>query len=152
MAVENKERKVPLQKCYICDKEFDRFSLEEHFFTFHNSEATEEESMKKQIHTIQEGHKDDIPNPKCESCGKLFSAAGKLKRHIYTVHEGHKDHKCESCGKSFSQAHNLKKHIQTIHKGHKDYKCESCSKSFFQAQALKKHTLSHRVHEGHKVK
>ena len=88
MADENGERKVTLPKCYICDKEFDQFSLEEHYFTFHNDEATEE-SMKTQNHTI---YKDHIH--KCKSCGKSFSQAGKLKRHIHTIHEGHKDHKC----------------------------------------------------------
>ena len=65
MASKKEEIEVPpLPKCYICDKEFDQFSLEEHYFTFHNDEATEE-SMKKQNHTI---HKDHIH--KCKSCGK----------------------------------------------------------------------------------
>ena len=72
MADEKQERKVPLHNCYICDKEFDKFSLEEHFFTFHNNKVTEE-NIKKQIQTIN----------KCESCGKSFSNAGYLKRHIH---------------------------------------------------------------------
>ena len=117
----------------ICDKEFDQFSLEEHDFTFHNNEATEE-NMKKQIQTII----------KCESCGKSFSNAGYLKRHIHVVHEGNK---CESCGNSFSKAASLKKHIHTFHEGHKDHKCEPCGKSFSQAGQLKKHIRI--VHEGH---
>ena len=54
MADENEERKVALYKCYICDKDFDKFRLEEHYFTFHNNEETEG-SLKKPIHTI---HKD----------------------------------------------------------------------------------------------
>ena len=157
MADEKQERKVPLHNCYICDKEFDKFSLEEHFFTFHNNKVTEE-NIKKQIQTIN----------KCESCGKSFSNAGYLKRHIRIVHEGHKcescgnsfsqaqflkkhiymvheGQNCESCGKSFSNTGSLKKHIYKVHKGHKDYKCESCGKSFSRAGTLKKHLI--KIHE-----
>ena len=122
---------------YVCDKEFDQFSLEEHNFRFHNNDPTEQESMKKKIHSIPKGHNDQIH--KCESCSKSFSVAGSLKRHIYTVHEGHKDHKCESCGKSFSQAEFLKKHIHIVHEGHKDHKCKFCAKSFTGAGDLKRH-------------
>ena len=146
---QNHERKIPLSKCFICDKEFDKFGLEKHYFEFHNDEITEEskseilldkqisckeDKLKLHINRVHESKKD------CASCGKRFSTIKSLKLHIHTVHEGHKDHKCESCGKSFSQKAHLKKHIHTIHEGHKDYNCESCGKLFSSAGNLKRHT------------
>ena len=89
MADEKQERKVPLHNCYICDKEFDKFSLEEHFFTFHNNKVTEE-NIKKQIQTIN----------KCESCGKSFADNSDLDKHKKTVHEKQRKRICEICGKS----------------------------------------------------
>ena len=64
-----------------------------------------------------------IENPNDEAAGK----------HTEDLEQGHKSHKCESCGKLFSAAQNLKNHIHTVHEGHKDYKCESCGKLFSQS-------------------
>ena len=161
MADENKERKVPFHKCYICDKYFDQqFSLEEHNFTFHNNEATEESTnihninkvviskrqlsskslsaarpLKKHKQKFQQSHE----GLNCGTCNKSFFQRQNLKKHIHTVHEGHKDYKCESCGKSFSLANGLKGHINTVHGGGKDYKCEFCGKSFTQVGSLNRH-------------
>ena len=81
---------------------------------FCGNSFSSEQDLKRHIHRVHEGHKDDI----CESCGKFFSSAQDLKKHIHIIHEGHKDYKCESCGKSFSQAATLKRHIHRIHKDH----------------------------------
>ena len=141
MADENKERKVPFHKCYICDKDFDQqFSLEEHNFTFHNDEATEESTN---IHNINK-----VVISKQQLSSKSLSAARPLKKHKQKFHQSHEGLKCGTCNKSFFQRQNLKKHILTIHEGHKDYKCESCGKSFSTAQYLEKHI--HTIHDGYK--
>ena len=68
--------------CFFCGKSFTTVAV-----------------LKRNIHTVHEGHKDY----KCESCGKSFASKQSLKNHIHTIHKGHNDYKCESCGKAFSQ-------------------------------------------------
>ena len=60
------KNKLKVMNCSICTKTFQTTG-----------------NLKKHIHTIHEGHKEN----KCEYCSKSFSEAGSLKKHILTKYE-----------------------------------------------------------------
>ena len=81
-----KIKKLGSKKSYKCNKEECGRSF------------TRENSLKKHIHTVHEGHKDY----NCESCGKSFSRSNSLNRHFHTIHKDGKDQRHNSCDKLFS--------------------------------------------------
>ena len=109
MEIDNNSMMRQINKCQICDQEFDQMSIEVHIDIFHKQH-------------------------KCEICERIFKTRITYKRHFNIVHEN-KGQKiiCNICTKTFQNHGSLRTHVKMIHEGHKYHKCESCGKSFSEA-------------------
>ena len=87
-----------------------------------------------------------MPNPPCETCGKVVAGGPfNLKNHERS-HTGEKPFKCDvdGCDKAFAQSGNLATHKRT-HTGEKPFKCDfdGCEKAFSEYSTLATHKLIH---------
>ena len=93
---------VQMHKCYVCDKEFDKYGLELHFVTTHSFDENEGTETildtKSTFDIVQEG---EISTDQIES----------------SVHEKVENYTCEMCNNGYNTAQNLKLHVSFAHKG-----------------------------------
>ena len=86
-------------------------------------------------------HKCNKQEPKCLTCGKIFSCERAKRTHMLT-HAGLRPHQCFDCGKSFSFKHALLIH-KRVHTGEKPHVCKLCNRSYTMKTSLNRHMRSH---------
>lgn len=115
---------------------------------FYTTNSVNEEEFTKTRQLIQylPMHTAEMPDNKCEFCGKHFTHKGNLTQHR-RIHTGER-HKCTLCPKSFTRPNILKAH-QRLHFGETPYRCEICGKHYSYKNGLTYHQRV--VHRDRKI-
>lgn len=111
-------------KCHYCDKNFDKFFLEEH----------------------QKIHEKTFFD--CTECNKQFRRKSSLRKHFSSLHKGKFKYECTDCNIKFIDLTKYELHINTKHKTKETqtlYKCQDvdCNKTFASPEYLKRHQVTH---------
>ncbi|XP_013999242.1 zinc finger protein OZF [Salmo salar] len=104
----------------------------------------------------------ELPDLKCDVCGKCFTAARSLKRHQLNLHSEERltgqpkkkncefpDLKCDVCGKCFEKARNLQRHRQYRHSEERRHMCDTCGKCFIRKDHMTQHMKLHTEEKKH---